>query len=183
MSYVIHAKHDSREYLKKRNHISKGSIIFLQQWEIKREKKKKEDWHNVVKYVWIIKFLERNTNIWWLSSKWKLYFNINLQNGPDECELNSLEACALNVLDDVVSVMFLPQFFSQPHLRWGVNLKFHTKDSFCWILWYLQSIYDAEQTLCFDLLLWVSGNWGKAQELAGLFQPIGLAFGTYSELL
>lgn len=119
MSYVIHAKHDSREYLKKRNHISKGSIIFLQQWEIKREKKKKEDWHNVVKYVWIIKFLERNTNIWWLSSKWKLYFNINLQNGPDECELNSLEACALNVLNDVVSVVCLHQFFRQPHLRGG----------------------------------------------------------------
>ncbi|KAG5022763.1 hypothetical protein JHK85_019105 [Glycine max] len=49
----------------------------------------------------------------------KTNHSIICQNGPDECELNSLEACALNVLDDVVSVMFLPQFFSQPHIRWG----------------------------------------------------------------
>jgi hypothetical protein len=33
-----------------------------------------------------------------------LHTHKTYQNGPDECELNSLEACALNIWPNVVSI-------------------------------------------------------------------------------
>jgi len=66
-----------------------------------------------------------------------IIFHDKLQNGPDECELNSLETCALNVWNDVVSDVAFPvlyrmnQFFS--YKISDINL--------C-----------VEQTLCSDLL-------------------------------
>lgn len=48
-----------------------------------------------------------------------IIFHYKLQNGPDECELNSLETCALNVWNDVVSDVPFPVLYrtKQPDLR------------------------------------------------------------------
>ena len=78
--------------------------------------------------VWTMKWLIRY--IWWLSSKLNLYFHYKLQNGQDECELNSLETCGLNVWNDVVSDLLSQFVIELSNLTWeGVNLNFSYKTS------------------------------------------------------